>query len=96
MKINELKDNMSRIDVEGEVTDISEPRTVNLRTGGTGRVADATIRDDTGSIKLTLWGDQIDLIKVGSRVKVENGYTKSFRGEIAVNVGKYGKLNILE
>ena len=92
MKIKELRDNMRRIDVEGEVTDISEPRTVMLRTGGQARVADCNIRDDTGSIKLSLWDDQIDMVKVGSKVKVENGYTNSFRGEVRVNVGRYGKL----
>jgi replication factor A1 len=96
VKINELRDNMSKVDAEGEVTNISEPRTVNLRTGGQSRVAEAELRDDTGTIKLSLWGDQIDMVKVGQRVKVENGYTRSFRGEVQLNIGKYGKLNILE
>jgi replication factor A1 len=96
VKINELRDNMSRVDAEGEITDISEPRTVNLRTGGQSRVAEADLRDDTGTIKLSLWGDQIEMVKVGARVKVESGYTRSFRGEIQLNIGRYGKLNILE
>jgi len=96
VKINELRDNMRRVDAEGEVADISEPRTVNLRTGGQARVAEADLRDDTGTIKLSLWDDQIDMVKIGARVKVENGYTNSFRGEIRLNVGRYGKLSILE
>ena len=96
MKINELRDNMRRVDAEGEVADISEPRTVNLRTGGQAKVAEADLRDDTGTIKLSLWDDQIEVVKVGARVKVENGYTNSFRGEIRLNVGKYGKLSVLE
>lgn len=96
MKINELKDNIRRVDVEGEIVDIPEARTVQLRMGGQARVADAELRDDTGSIKLTLWDDQIEMVKVGSKVKVENGYTNSFRGEIRLNVGRYGKLSIVE
>ena len=96
MKINELRDNMRRVDAEGEVAEISEPRTVDLRMGGQARVAEADLRDDTGTIKLSLWDDQIEMVKIGARVKVENGYTNSFRGEIRLNVGRYGKLSILE
>lgn len=96
MKIRELRDGMRRVDVEGQISDISDPRTVNLRAGGQAKVADCTLNDDSGSIKLTLWDDQIDEVKVGSRVKIESGYTNSFRGEIRLNVGRYGRLEVLE
>ncbi len=86
---------MRRVDVEGEIADISESRSVNLRVGGQAKVADATLKDEETSIKLTLWDDQIDQVHVGSKVKVENGYTNSFRGEIRLNVGRYGKLQLL-
>jgi replication factor A1 len=87
---------MRRVDAEGEIVEISEPRTVNLRQGGEARVADTMLKDETGQIKLSLWDAQIDLVKQGSKVRVTNGYTNSFRGELRLNVGKYGKLEILE
>ena len=87
---------MRRVDSEGEIVEISEPRTVNLRTGGEARVADCMLKDESGQIKLSLWDDQIDMVKQGSKVRVLNGYTNSFRGELRLNVGKYGKLEILE
>jgi replication factor A1 len=93
MKIAELKGEQSRVDVEGEIVEKGETRTVNLRAGGQSTVADATLRDETGSIKLTLWGEQIDYVDVGDRVRVENGYTKSFRGELQLNIGRYGKIS---
>lgn len=92
MKIADLKGEQSRVDVEGEVIEKGEVRTVNLRAGGTSTVADATIRDDSGTIKLSLWGEQINSVDVGDKVKIENGYTKAFRGEIQLNIGRYGKL----
>jgi replication factor A1 len=92
MKIADLKGEQSRVDVEGEVIEKGEVRTVNLRAGGTSTVADATIKDDSGTIKLSLWGEQINSVDVGDKVKVENGYTKAFRGEIQLNIGRYGKL----
>lgn len=96
MNIRDLRDGMRRVDAEGEIIDISEPRTVNLRTGGEARIADTLLKDDGGQIKLSLWDDQIDLVKKGSKVRVTNGYTNSFRGELRLNVGKYGKLEVLE
>lgn len=93
MKIADLKGEQSRVDVEGEVVEKGEVRTVNLRAGGTSTVAEATIRDDSGTIKLSLWGEQINSVDVGDKVKIENGYTKAFRGEVQLNIGRYGKLS---
>ncbi len=92
MKIADLKGEQSRVDIEGEVIEKGEVRTVNLRAGGTSTVADATIRDDSGTIKLSLWAEQINSVDVGDKVKIENGYTKAFRGEVQLNIGRYGKL----
>jgi replication factor A1 len=95
--INQLRSGMTKLDtVEGTIESISEPRTVNLKAGGQAQVADAIIKDDTGQIKLTLWDAQIKMVKAGSKVTVENGYINSFKGENSLNVGKYGKLNVIE
>ncbi|MBI1829375.1 MAG: DNA-binding protein [Thaumarchaeota archaeon] len=95
--INQLRSGMTKLDtVEGTVESISEPRTVNLKAGGQAQVADAILKDETGQIKLTLWDAQIKMVKAGSKVTVENGYINSFKGENSLNVGKYGKLNIVE
>ena len=87
---------MRRVDVEAKVIQKSETREVRSRyRNETYRVADATIKDDTGTVKLTLWNEQIDQVNVDDTVKIENGYIRSFRGEIQLNVGRYGKLTIL-
>lgn len=96
MKISELKDGMRKVDVEGIISEIPEPRTVTLRTGQQARVADCILQDATGIVKLSLWDDDIDKVQVGSRVRIENGYTNSFRGELRLNVGRYGRLITLE
>jgi len=88
---------MTKLDtIEGTIESISEPRTVNLKAGGQAQVADAILKDETGQIKLTLWDAQIKMVKAGSKITVENGYINSFKGENSLNVGKYGKLNIVE
>ncbi len=96
MKIAELRDGLRRIDVEAQVIEVSEPREVSSKfTGETYKVAEATIKDDSGTIKLVLWNEQIGQVNANDMVKIENGYIKSFRGEIQLNVGKYGKLTVI-
>ena len=43
---------------------------------------------------MSLWNEQIDTVKAGSRIKIENGYVTSFKGEIQLNVGRFGKLTV--
>jgi replication factor A1 len=86
---------MKRVTVEGKVTEKSDAREVQSRFGDkTYRVATAIISDETGTIKLTLWNEQINQVNVNDKVKVENGYVTSFRGEIQLNVGRYGELTV--
>ncbi len=95
MKIRELEDGMKRVNVVAKVIEKSDPREVHSRTKNTTyNVADAVISDETGTTKLTLWNEQIDQVNVNDTIKIENGYVTSFRGEIQLNVGRYGTLTI--
>jgi len=96
VQIKDLKNGMRAVTIEASVVSVSEPRTVNLRDGGTAKVADCLIQDDSGQIKLSLWEDHIAMVKAGSKISVENGYTNSFKGENSLNVGRYGKLKVIE
>lgn len=86
---------MRRVTVEANVMEKGEPRQVRSRyKDETYMVADAVVADETGSIKLTLWNEQIDQVEVGNKVKIENGYVTSFKGEIQLNVGKFGTMTV--
>jgi replication factor A1 len=92
MKISELKAGMRNLSVTGKIDSVGEPRTVNLKAGGTTNVADAIISDESGSIKLALWGDDINKVQPGDKVSIENGYINTFKGENSISVGKFGKM----
>jgi replication factor A1 len=96
MKISELQNGMKRVEIEADVVDKGNPRQVQSRMSGESfNVADTIIQDETGTIKLTLWNEQIDQVNVGDKIKIENGYVTSFKSENQLNVGKYGKITIL-
>ena len=93
--IKDLHDGAKRVDVQAQVVEKSDPREVRSRfKDETYRIVDAVVADETGSIKLTLWNEQADMVNVGDKIKIENGYVTSFKGEIQLNVGKFGKLTV--
>ena len=93
MKISEVQRGMSNVSIDGKVIDISEPREVSTRYGKK-QVADATIEDDTGEIKLSLWENQITSIKIGDMVSVTGGYVTEFRNVVQLNIPRSGKIEI--
>jgi replication factor A1 len=93
--IKDLNDGMKRVTVGGKVVEKGDTREVKSRyKDETYHIADAVIADETGSIKLTLWNEQIEQVNVGDNVQIENGYVTSFKGEIQLNVGKFGKMTV--
>ena len=94
MNIAEVEPNQGNIDVEGVITEKSEPREFS-KFGRSGKVCSATLKDDSGEITLTLWNEEADDFKVGDKVKITNGYVKEWQGEKQLSAGKFGKLEKL-
>jgi GNAT superfamily N-acetyltransferase len=94
MPIGSLKESMSSVTVEGKVTEKSYPREVRSKKGGTLMVANAALEDTTGRVVMVIWDKQFEVVKVGVRLRVENGYTNAYGGVKQLNVG-YGRLIIL-
>jgi len=95
MKISELTIGQGNIDVEGTITEIGETKTFN-KFGRDLSVSNAIIKDDSGSIKLTLWNDDVTRFKDGDKLKVINGYVNEFQGEKQLTSGKFGQLEKVE
>ena len=93
MKINEIKYGLSGVFIEGKITEKSEPRTVNTRYGRRS-VADATLEDETGTINMSLWEEQIDRVNIGNKVSISDAYVTEFRNELQLNIPRSGKLEI--
>ncbi|UCE45852.1 MAG: single-stranded DNA-binding protein [Methanobacteriota archaeon] len=91
-KIKDLTPSSKRVDVSAKCLEVSEPKEIPGRFGGSRKVAEATIADETGSIILSLWDDQIGTIDKEDTLAIKNGYVSLVRGHMRLNVGKYGTL----
>jgi replication factor A1 len=82
--------------VELHIIAKAEPKTFISKWGRTIRVCEAIGEDDTGQIKVALWNDEIELVKVNDKIRITNGYVKEWQGELELTAGKYGKLEVIE
>ena len=94
MTIKELRAGQGNVNVQGTITEVGEIRTFN-KFGRELKVANAILKDDSGTIKLTLWNDEADKYKEGNEIEIENGYVNEFQGEPQLTAGKFGKIVLL-
>lgn len=95
MAIADLKVREGKVDIVVEVVAKDESREFE-KFGRTGKVCTATVKDDSGQIKLSLWNEQVDNINVGDKIHVINGYVNEFQGEPQLTAGKFGRIEIVE
>src|SRR3989344_9410878 len=94
MNITDLQPRTGNIDLTFTITDKSTPREFE-KFGNKGRVCNATAQDDTGTVSLTLWNDDIDKVNVGDKVHLTNGYVGEYQGSLQLSTGKFGKLEVI-
>jgi replication factor A1 len=95
MKIKDLQAGQGNVDIEVTVKSIEQPRTIN-KYGKDLRLANAIVTDGSDEVKLTLWNDDVDKVKVGSILKIEKGYVSEFQGEKQLTTGKFGKMTLVD
>ncbi|MFH1424615.1 MAG: hypothetical protein ABIG20_02930 [archaeon] len=92
MKINELQDKTAVDEITLKITAKDEPRAVR---GGTLQVCNCTGEDDTGTITITLWNDDIFGVKVGDTIKITKGWAAVYQDNMQISSGKFGKIEVL-
>jgi replication factor A1 len=91
--IAELKPGMKSVNITFKVMNTSEEREVESRkTGETYRVVDAQVGDSTGVILMPVWNETIDEIEEGTTYTLTNGYTGLFKGNLRLQLGKFGSI----
>ncbi len=96
LPIRDLRTGMSHVNLRAKVLEIPRPRLVVTRFGNCASVANALIGDETGTIKLCLWNEQINSVSNGDTIQIENARASTFRGERQLSLGKTGTLSSIE
>ncbi len=94
-RIKNLRAGMKRINLKARVLEIPEARCVFTQFG-VSSVTNALIADETGTIRLSLWNEQVNKISLNDNIEIENANVASFRGERQLRIGKNGKLHVVK
>src|SRR5713226_9650028 len=88
-KVKDLTPASKQVNVLVKVVSLSEEREITSKFGEARKLVEATVGDETGTVLLTLWNDQIGQIHKDETLLIDNGYATLVRGCIRANVGKY-------
>jgi replication factor A1 len=92
-KVRDLTPNSKQVNVLAKVINVGEPKEVMGKFGDPRKVCEAVVGDDTATIILSLWNEQIGSITKDEVILVDNGYVSLVRGHMRLNVGRYGNLS---
>jgi len=92
-KVRDLTPNSKQVNVLAKVLSVGEPKEVMGKFGDPRKVCEAVVGDDTATITLSLWNEQIGTIQKDEVILVDNGYVSLVRGHMRLNVGRYGNLS---
>jgi replication factor A1 len=95
MFISDLQAKQGKVELSVEVIKKENPREFD-KDGKKGRVCNFMVKDKTGSIKLSLWNEDIDRFNVGNKVLIKNGYVSEWQGEKQLSTGKFGSIELID
>ncbi len=81
----------SDVTLTGLVLGTESPRTFNRDDGSEGRVANLTLGDETGRVRVTLWDEQAEGavdIEPGTAVEIVDGYVRERDGDLELHLGE--------
>jgi replication factor A1 len=98
-RIEDLSLGLSDVNLQGRVLATDSVRTFDRDDGSEGRVANLTLGDETGRVRVTLWDERADRateLDAGMTVEVVDGYVRERDGDLELHVGSRGAVEEIE
>jgi hypothetical protein len=97
MYVSEIQPNRPIDELELDVVEKREPREIVTKYGKHAMVCDAWAVDGKGNkVRLSLWNGEIERVDEGTRIRITNGWARTFRDELQVSAGLHGQLDVVE
>lgn len=101
IKIADLKHG-DKVNISVKLVEAIDPKEdiksfISKADGSAGRYVKFDVTDDSGTMKLTLFGDQVDLmkgVKANAWLALENAYCKDYKGKLELSIA-YGKMDVV-
>ena len=97
LQIKNILAGMRDVETVGKIQQIFPINEFQRKDGTPGKVASLVIADETGSIRVVLWGSQTDLtkdLKESDIIKISAGYTRENNNRLEIHINEKSKLEI--
>jgi replication factor A1 len=94
--IHNLRHGMKKVNLKAEVLETQKPQLIHTQYGNSVMLTNAWISDETGKVKLCLWGEHAYSPVVGDIVQIKHASVRTFMGERQLSLGRIGTLSILQ
>ena len=98
-KISSLVEGNGNISIQGRLLSISNIKTFTTKKGREGKVANLTVEDSTGKIRVVMWTDNMkymNRIEEGNIIKVNNlEVRKGYTGDLEVQMRNNSSIQVL-
>ncbi|WP_435067865.1 single-stranded DNA binding protein [Haloplanus sp. C73] len=98
-RVDDLSLGLSDVNLRGRVLATDSVRTFDRDDGSEGRVANLTLGDETGRVRVTLWDERADRateLDTGTSVEVVDGYVRERDGDLELHVGSRGAVEEID
>ncbi len=97
--VSDLSLGLSDVNLPGKLLDTGTVRTFDRDDGSEGKVANLTVGDETGRIRITLWDERADIVEElepGITVEIVDGYVRERDGNLELHVGNRGAVEEID
>jgi len=97
LKVKDLRPRNKKVAIEIHVLRKDEPKAIKSKRDRTAHImVEALVGDDTGTILMTLWDENVDAIEQGKTYFIDNAHITLFHGSMRLNIGKYCEIRPIE
>jgi len=94
-KIGKLRFGMKGVNLMAKIIEIPSTKHVFTRWGSEADVSNVKLADETGSIRLGLWNNQIEMVHIGDEVEIKNCSVARFLNEPQLRLGRKGTISVI-
>ena len=94
-QIGSLRFGMKGVDVTVKIIEVPPIKPVITRWGSECYVSNVKIADETGSITLSLWNQQVNKVRVGDEVELKNCYVSRYAGQLQLRLKQKSTMSVI-
>jgi replication factor A1 len=101
IQIKDLISGLNDVTITGKVVALYPAKIFTRRDWTEGKLASVLVSDKSGTLRVVLWDDKVDLVESGKiqqkqTIRISHGYVREgWRGNLELHVGNRGSIEIL-